>query len=165
MTGFEVLGLVLLVLAFLFIGVECVVPGIGAPGILGGLSLIAGVALCADTLEKALILTAILAVLMLIFIFTVLRLLGSGKIKSPIVLQEKLDKENGFISSDDLNYMIGKTGVAVTGLRPAGKISVDDLVLDVISEGPFIEKGQKVQILRVSNSSLVVGRVPESDRQ
>ena len=156
MTGLEILGLVLLILAFIFIGLECLIPGFGAPGIAGAACLIVGIVLSADTWQQAMILSAILAVAMAVFIFVMLRLLHSGKIKSPIVLHEKLDKDSGFISSDDLNYLVGREGVAVTDLRPAGKVSVDDLVLVVISGGPFIEKGASVKITGVSNSSLVV---------
>lgn len=156
MTGLEILGLVLLILAFVFIGIECLIPGFGAPGIAGAACLIVGIVLSADTWQKAVILAAILVVAMAVFIFVMLKLLHSGKIKSPIVLHEKLDKDSGFISSEDLNYLVGRDGVAVTDLRPAGKVSVDDLVLDVISGGPFIEKGASVKITGVSNSSLVV---------
>ena len=56
----------------------------------------------------------------------------------------------------DTILQIGKSGVTVTDLRPAGKISVDELVLDVISAGPFIEKGKPVKIIKVSNNSLMV---------
>ncbi len=156
MTGLEILGLVLLILAFVFIGIECLIPGFGAPGIVGAICLIIGIALSVDTWQQAMILTAILAVVLAIFIFVMLRLLHSGKLRSPIVLKEKLDKERGFISSEDLNYLVGREGKAVTDLRPAGKISVDDLVLDVISSGAYIESGANVRITGVSNSSLVV---------
>jgi membrane-bound ClpP family serine protease len=101
-------------------------------------------------------LAALLAVLMAAFIFIILKLLASGKMKSPIILEDKLDTERGFISSSDLDYLIGRSGVTVTALRPAGKISVDELVLDVISAGPFIEKGKTVKIIKVSNNSLMV---------
>ena len=156
MGGFEILGLVLLVLAFVFIGIECVIPGFGAPGILGLGCMAAGIALSAHSWVQAAKLAALLAVLMAAFIFIILKLLASGKMKSPIILEEKLDTERGFISSSDLDYLIGKSGVTVTDLRPAGKISVDELVLDVISAGPFIEKGKPVKIIKVSNNSLMV---------
>ena len=150
MGGFEILGLVLLVLAFVFIGIECVIPGFGAPGILGLGCMAAGIALSAHSWVQA------AKLLMAAFIFIILKLLASGKMKSPIILEEKLDTERGFISSSDLDYLIGKSGVTVTDLRPAGKISVDELVLDVISAGPFIEKGKPVKIIKVSNNSLMV---------
>jgi membrane-bound ClpP family serine protease len=156
MGGFEILGLVLLVLAFVFIGIECVIPGFGAPGILGLGCLAAGIALSAHSCMQAAKLAALLAVLMAAFIFIILKLLASGKMKSPIILEDKLDTERGFISSSDLDYLIGRSGVTVTALRPAGKISVDELVLDVISAGPFIEKGKTVKIIKVSNNSLMV---------
>ena len=163
MTGLEILGLVLLILAFVFIGIECLIPGFGAPGIAGVACLIVGVALSVESWKQAMILSAILAVAMAIFIFIMLKLLNSGKLKSPIVLHEKLDKDNGFISSDDLNYLVGREGKAVTDLRPAGKVSVDDLVLDVISGGPFIEKGAPVKITGVSNSALVVKKIGKDE--
>ena len=40
---------------------------------------------------------------------------------------------------------------------------MDDLVLDVISGGPFIEKGAPVKITGVSNSSLVVKKIGKDE--
>ena len=36
MDGFMILGIVLLAAGFLFVGIETLIPGFGAPGILGG---------------------------------------------------------------------------------------------------------------------------------
>ena len=154
--GFEILGMVLIIVAFVFIGIECVIPGFGVPGIVGIGCFVVGVALSASTIGEAIKLIAILLVLLAIFVFIVLTLLSKGIIKSPIALQEKLDKESGCISTEDLKYLVGRTGVAMTDLRPAGKISVDDLLIDVVSDGSYLEKGTKVQIFKVSNSSLMV---------
>ena len=77
MGGFEILGLVLLVLAFVFIGIECVIPGFGAPGILGLGCMAAGIALSAHSWVQAAKLAALLAVLMAAFIFIILKLLAS----------------------------------------------------------------------------------------
>ena len=43
MDGFMILGIVLLAAGFLFVGIETLIPGFGAPGILGGCSILAGV--------------------------------------------------------------------------------------------------------------------------
>ena len=43
MDGFMILGIVLLAAGFLFVGIETLIPGFGAPGILGGCCLVAGV--------------------------------------------------------------------------------------------------------------------------
>ena len=159
MGGLEILGIVLLILAFVFIGIEAVVPGFGAPGILGLSCLAAGIALTSHTWTQAIILITVMIVLMALFIFTILTLLSKGKIKSPIILKEKLDKENGFISSKDLEYMVGREGIATTDLRPAGKVNVDEVLLDVVSDGPYILRGKKVRITGVHNNSLTVREI------
>ena len=159
MGGLEILGIVLLILAFVFIGIEAVVPGFGAPGILGLSCLAAGIALTSHTWTQAIILITVMIVLMALFIFTILTLLSKGKIKSPIILKEKLDKESGFISTKDLEYMVGREGIASTDLRPAGKVNVDEVLLDVVSDGPYILRGKKVKITGVHNNSLTVREI------
>lgn len=161
MGGLQILGIVLLVLAFVFIGIESVVPGFGAPGFLGICCLISGIALTSQTWGGALKLMAVLIVLMALFIVLILRLLSKGVIKSPIILKEKLDKESGFISTKDLDYLVGQTGITATDLRPAGKMNIDDLLVDVVSDGPYILRGKPVKITGVRNSSLLVHEMPE----
>ena len=73
--GFEILGMVLIIVAFVFIGIECVVPGFGVPGIVGIGCFVVGVALSASTIGEAIKLIAILLVLLAIFVFIVLTLL------------------------------------------------------------------------------------------
>ena len=53
MDGFMILGIVLLAAGFLFVGIETLIPGFGAPGILGGCCLVAGVFLIADSVQEA----------------------------------------------------------------------------------------------------------------
>lgn len=156
MDGFMILGIFLFIAGFLFVGIEIIVPGFGAPGIVGTCCLIAGVFLTADTIQEAIIIVAIVLVLLAILIFTLVTLLSKGKLKTPIVLDEKLNKEEGYISSTDLQYLIGKRGIAVTDLHPAGRVKIEDIEFDVISDGKFIEKNSHVEIYKLSNSSLVV---------
>ena len=151
-----ILGIVLFVVGFALIGIELFLPGIGAPGILGSICLVAGVLLTADTVKEAIIIIAIVIVLLAAFIFVIVGLLSKGKIKTPIVLNDRLDKENGYISSTDLQYLIGKKGVAATALRPAGRVSIEGVEFDCISDGRFINEGEEIEIYKISNSSLVV---------
>ena len=67
-----------------------------------------------------------------------------------------MNKEEGYISSTDLQYLVGKKGVVTTDLHPAGKVRIEDVEFDVISDGAFLEKGALVEIYKISNSSLVV---------
>ena len=156
MDGLFILGIVLFIAGFVFVGIETVVPGFGAPGIIGTGCLIAGVFLTADTLMEALVIIAIVLVLLAVMIFTIISLLSHGKLKTPLILSERLDRENGYISSNDLQYLIGKHGTATTDLHPAGRVDIEGVEFDVISDGRFINQGTEVEIYKISNSSLVV---------
>ena len=156
MDGLMILGVLLLVVGFIFVGIEMLLPGFGAPGTIGICCLIAGVFLTANTMAQALIIILIIAVLLIIMFGIIVTLFSKGKLKSPLILGERLEKENGYISSNDLNYLLGKKGTASTDLRPAGKAVFDGVEFDVISDGRFINTGTPVEIYQVSNSKLVV---------
>jgi membrane-bound serine protease (ClpP class) len=53
---------------------------------------------------------------------------------------------------------VGDSGVAMTLLRPAGKMKRGDMVLDVITEGDFIEKGASIVVIAIKGNLIVVGR-------
>jgi membrane-bound serine protease (ClpP class) len=52
--------------------------------------------------------------------------------------------------------LVGRSGVALTILRPAGKARIDDRMIDVVSDGPFIEQGAAVVVLEVLGNRVVV---------
>lgn len=60
------------------------------------------------------------------------------------------------ISSPDLSSLVGKEGIAATVLRPSGKVSVDGEFYDGVSESGFIEKGDKVKVVRFENAQVYV---------
>jgi membrane-bound serine protease (ClpP class) len=52
--------------------------------------------------------------------------------------------------------LLGATGVAETVLRPAGKGRFGDQLVDVVTEGDFITKGERIKIVTVDGSRVVV---------
>lgn len=50
----------------------------------------------------------------------------------------------------------GERGTAITILRPSGKAQFGDQLVDVISDGPFIEMGRPVQVIEVNGNRVVV---------
>ena len=77
-----------------------------------------------------------------------------------IALKTEMDKKTGYISQDlSMNELVGKTGRAVTFLRPAGKVEIDDEIYDAISEFGVIEKDTEVKVVRFENSQLVIKSV------
>jgi membrane-bound serine protease (ClpP class) len=74
-----------------------------------------------------------------------------------IALKTELGKETGFISQDIAMYdLVGKTGRAVTFLRPAGKVEIEEELYDAVSEFGLIDKDAEVKVVRFENSQLVV---------
>ncbi len=156
MDGWFILGIIFFAAGFILIGIEAVIPGFGLPGVLGICALAAGVLLTADTLTQALVIIAIVMVLLAAGLFILMRLFAKGRVKPPVVLEDRLDKESGCISSSGSEYFIGRKGIAMTDLRPAGKALIDGAERDVVSETRFISKGTEIEVCRISNTSLIV---------
>lgn len=149
-------GIILLVAGFVFAGIEMVVPGFSVPGITAIICFIVGIFLLADSVVEAAVITlgilALLGILMAIILF----LLSRGKLKSPIVLDEEQNREEGYLSSGDLNYLLGKKGIAATDLRPAGIADIEGISFDVLSNRNYILKGSRIEIVKVEGAKLVV---------
>ena len=51
---------------------------------------------------------------------------------------------------------IGETGVAATTLRPAGKATFADQVVDVMSDGEFIDGGAEIRVVSIEGMKVIV---------
>lgn len=152
----NVAGILLLVAGFVLMGIEMVLPGFSVPGVSGIICLVAGVFLLADSVMEAVLITVAVLALLGILLAVILSLLARGKLKSPIILEEEQQSTKGYISSNDLNYLLGRKGTAVTDLRPAGIAEFDGINFDVLSEGNYITRGTEVEIIKVEGSKLIV---------
>ena len=82
-----------------------------------------------------------------------LKMLG----RSPLALKSSLQKSEGVVSYDEkLAQYMGKKGVALTNLRPAGTARIGDKRIDVVTRGDFIEKGEAVEVLKVEGNRVIV---------
>jgi len=156
MTTFEIIGVILLISGFVLVGIEMAMPGFGLPGISGIVSLVIGIILTADSVSSGIIMAIIVIVILGIMLAVAMTLLGSKKVKSPMVLREDVKGEHGFLESSDLEYLIGREGTATTDLRPAGKGKFDGIEFDILSGGSYINKGQNIRISRIKDNKLIV---------
>lgn len=154
--GLTLLSCILLIAGFVLIGVELTAPGISFPGIAGTICLVISVFLTADSVEEGAIMTVGILAILGVMLGIMLWLLAKGKFVQPIILKEEQKKTGGYISSDDLEYLLGKEGLALTDLRPSGVGSFDGINFDVISEGQYITKGTEIVIYQVKGSRLIV---------
>ncbi|MBQ3726036.1 MAG: hypothetical protein II902_03085, partial [Selenomonadaceae bacterium] len=54
---------------------------------------------------------------------------------------------------------LGAVGVCVTDLRPAGTVTVEGEPLDVVTEGGFVKAGDKVKVINVDGSRILVRQI------
>ncbi len=59
----------------------------------------------------------------------------------------------------DLAPLLGAIGVAVSSLRPAGKMQIGDEFVDVVAEGGYIAPGTRVQVIEIEGNRIVVKEV------
>jgi membrane-bound serine protease (ClpP class) len=154
-------GLVLLVLEIF------VIPGFGVAGALGLLGIVAGlvlsltgpgpsgqfIAMAAGRIVAS-VLLAVLASLVL------LRFITRLPIGRKLILDAGLAATQGYTSEPKSDHQwLGRRGVTLTPLRPAGLVDIDGHRLDVVSEGDLIEAAAAVEVVKVDGNRIVVTRL------
>jgi membrane-bound serine protease (ClpP class) len=140
------------------------VPGLGVPGVLGLVFVIAALVLALigipldvsfETGVLANAMTRVLLSLLGAFVLAlvVMRLFSQTAMGRALVLQ---DAETGFLSAPSASDLIGQPGEALTDLRPAGKIIIDGVRHEATSEREFIARGTKVRVIGKDGPELVV---------
>ncbi len=77
--------------------------------------------------------------------------------KSPMVLH---DDQEGNIAGPEINSLpqVGSTGVAFSSLCPGGRVMIGDKLYDAQSEVSFIEKGEKVIVVKIRGSVIIIAK-------
>lgn len=167
------------------LGVGCilmevfVIPGFGVFGISGGLFVLGSLVMASQTfssitpaqdmqkltetigtLSGSVVAVVIFAMLMSHFlpripIFNQMILTPENQAKMGRFNGPQLDPEltGGALSKAAL---IGKTGAALSILRPSGKAKIDGEIYDVVSEGPFIQAGTEIEVINVEGNRIVI---------
>ena len=95
-----------------------------------------------------------------VFIFAlIVKKLPSSKLWNRLTLKDKSNTANGYVSAEPREELLGKRGIVVTELRPSGSALIDDKLVDVISEGAFLTKGEKIIVVAVNGNRVLVRKV------
>jgi membrane-bound serine protease (ClpP class) len=54
---------------------------------------------------------------------------------------------------------VGETGQAASDLRPSGKVLIEDRLIDVITEGDYVDAGTPIEVLRVEGNRVLVRKI------
>ena len=153
--------LLLMLVGVVLLVIEMYVPGFGVPGISGIAALAIGFVLLKPTMAQGLALFAILAAILCVALSICLFSASRGRLsKSKLVLHDVAVPEDA-AENNDLNYFIGREGLAHTALRPAGIGEFDGVKLNVVSDGEFIAQGKPIRVLSVSGNRIVVGEIAD----
>ena len=144
-----------------------VLPGFGIAGILGILAILAalvmstvGEGVSTQGIIAAASRTALSLLVALIASAVMLRFLPKTKFGRQLVLDTDLSAETGFTSEPLVEHeLVGKVGIAMSTLRPAGVADIDGKRIDVVSDGEFIDPGEPVRVDRVDGNRVVVRHV------
>ncbi len=162
------------ILAFV-LGIACIaievflLPGIGVFGIGGLVLVILGLVLTSQTFvipkntyqftqltqSLWLVLAAFGAVMLGLFLLKYF--LPQTRFMKGLALEgpsdEWLDRSERLVDYSDL---VDRIGVATTPLRPAGKIRIDDILVQVVSDGTAVSTGESVRVIEVHGNRVVV---------
>lgn len=99
-------------------------------------------------------------------IYLLVRNLPTSERWNGIFLRAASHAEDGFVSADPRDDLLGRVAVAVTDLHPGGAAQLDDERLDVVTEGEYVKRGTHVRVVRAEAYRLVVKPVeaPSTDR-
>nr|NQU89713.1 nodulation protein NfeD [Bacteroidota bacterium] len=166
--------IIIFVVGLILLAVEVfAIPGFGVAGITGVVLIVAGLALSmvdnigfeVSSFPLGELITALFIVIIATFMSLILSIYISRKIFTTttfgeLALATTQQKEDGYTSAiEGYTQMIGRDGIAKTVLRPAGKILIDEDTYDATAESGYIEKGEKIKVIRYINAQLFVRKV------
>jgi membrane-bound serine protease (ClpP class) len=157
--------LLLVATGVILVGLEVfVIPGFGVAGVAGILALTIGfgMALVGAGATSAVIISAFGRVAISILLalgsgLALLRVLPRLPFGRRLVLETEMDADRGYSSSPEGDRRrLGRTGIALSPLRPAGLAEIDGERVDVVSDGTFVESGAVIEVTRVDGNRIVV---------
>lgn len=146
----------LLGLGFIALAVEVfVLPGFGIAGFLG-LAAIAtamvlaliGAAPTAGDVAQAFAILGTSLVITVAVVYAWLRHIPNSSRWGGLFLRSGMPQSEGYISGALRADLVGREGIAVTDLRPAGTASIGGERVDVVTEGEYVNQGSAVRVLR-----------------
>ncbi len=162
-----VVGIGLLLLELL------VIPGFGITGVTGFLCILLGIYLALvkkpfpefswdyQRLNVALgtLLVFVLAVAAGMVI--IWKTFPESRLKKLLVLSTSETAKEGYVASENLGALVGRSGTSLTSLRPAGRAIIAGEPYEVQTQGEFVEKDMPLTVVRVVGNKLFVAETKE----
>lgn len=144
------------------------IPGFGVAGILGIIFIVCGLAFSLVlndyfnfSISGGKLVNAFLLVIISVIVTTVLafvfgkNIFNSGMFKK-LTLTDEQRSSDGYVGTEKGDDLTGQTGLAVTDLRPGGKIEIRGKRYDAVSEGAFLIKGTEIEVMKHETFTIFV---------
>ncbi len=153
----------LILLALACFTMEVVTPSFGVLTVAGVGVLVWAIVECfAVSSVLGWIMIPVLIVISASYMVVLVKFLPNSKIAGLLVLAEtKREVGDASPRGQKLHELVGKTGQAVTPLRPAGTIRVDRIRYDAVAESGMIASGSAIKVLRARGSDVVVAKIDQ----
>lgn len=165
MDFYELLGptavatIICLIITLVMFVIELFTPGVGVAGATGLLSLIAVIVMQLGWGHPrvALYIIAIALLLIILGLVWIIRSMQRGRLsKSFLVLREHSNGTSVPEVREAKKELLGKTGVAITILRPSGIAEFEGSRVGVSTSGEFIQKGETVTVIKAEGMHILV---------
>ena len=152
--GYETI--IMFIIGFILLIAELFVPG-GIVGFIGGALVVMSLLFSGASVVHMAYSILIAVAIAIIGMVVLMKFFGKNlHLFNKLILRDATTTEEGYVSNINRIELLGKTGVTLTPLRPAGTIQVDKERIDVVSEGSYIGSNKKVEIIEVEGSRVVV---------
>jgi membrane-bound serine protease (ClpP class) len=153
--------LILSVVGIAAVLAELVLPG-GILGVIGALCLVGAViaTYAAYGATAGTIALAILVVVGLIVLYLWMRLFHRLPFMKQLILNDAVGIDAGM---QEKQGMTGRIGTVLTDLMPSGRGEFDGEKIDIVTEGPAIRRGARVEIVETRGPSIIVREIREGE--
>ena len=131
---------------------EMLIPGFGVFGILGSVCLLGTAFLVAKVYG---ITAFLITVVLLVIAFALMIVLAKKSgFYNKVVLRDKQEAQD--FDESTLQGLLGAEGVTQTTLRPFGVADFQGRMVDVCSNGEFIDRGKRVRVTQIQGKTVTV---------
>lgn len=162
-----------LILGIALIALEVfVIPGFGIAGISGIAAVVCSLIFImlgndnfnfdlvpAKEIQQAAIVVLLGIFSSIVLLFVLGYRLTTSKMFSRVALVTEQKSDQGYVATSYTKELIGSEGIAVTILRPSGRVEIEEEIYDAYTRGEYIEKGEKIRVVSQEGTSLKVRSV------
>lgn len=157
LAGFEavilfVIGMILLLLEIF------VIPGFGITGVSGIIAVSLSIVIVFGGIYTAVYAIAKIIAMSVVMCVALYNIGPKIKLFDRFILKTRMCKEEGYTAVDvsEFDHLLNLEGITVSPCRPAGIIRIGSEKYEVLSDGDFIERNQRVTVIKVEGPKIVV---------